>query len=166
MKGWRQVFLRGICVAVAVAAPAGFAQSAWAAQEGLRESLLRSRPSLGREFSRPPVARYVSERGEAFIFDRTQLRPLLKFEDSPEVWVLRSQPAPRGDVIYKNDLGQPMLRATRLGGFTLFTDARPRGAAVSLVGEGAPLRLALLSAQALYDRLLQASVPQRSGGTA
>src|SRR5690606_21214124 len=89
---------------------------------------------------------------------RTQATPLLKFEDSPEVWALEPSPAPRGDIIYKNDLGEPVLRATRLGGFTLFTADRPKGEAVSVAGGAPPLRLAPLSPQAVFAKLAQASV--------
>jgi len=120
----------------------------------LREGLSKNR---GGETSGPAIARYVSEEGRVFVLDRTQPVPMLKFEDSPEVWALAPNPAPRGDTIYKNDLGEPVLRATRLGGFTLFTDQRPSGEAVSLAGGGAPLRLAPMSPDALFARLTQAS---------
>ncbi|MBU1378860.1 MAG: DUF4908 domain-containing protein [Alphaproteobacteria bacterium] len=123
--------------------------------ERLREGLFKNR---GAESAGPAIARYVSEEGRVFILDRTQPVPMLKFEDSPEVWVLAPNPAPRGDVIYKNDLGEPMLRATRLGGFTLFTDERPSGEAVSLAGGGSPLRLPAMSPQAVFERLAQASL--------
>ncbi|MFN3583612.1 MAG: DUF4908 domain-containing protein [Pseudomonadota bacterium] len=135
----------------------GFAQPA-SAQTGLRQGLFGKPAGAGRQVQAPPVARYVSEDGQIFVLDRTQGRPLLKFEDSPEVWALKAQPAPRGDVIYKNDLGEPMLRATRLGGVTVFTDARPDGAAAALAGDGPPLRLSPLSPQALLERLAQASL--------
>lgn len=100
----------------------------------------------GREDSRranaPAVARYVSETGSSFVVDRSAgSRLLLKFENSPEVWVLDGHAAPRGDTIYKNDQGEAVLRATRLGGMTIFTDKQPGGAAVALVGESSPLRL-------------------------
>ena len=124
----------------------------------LRDSLLK-RPNG--QVAGPPLARFVSEEGRVFTLDRTQPTPMLKFEDSPEVWVLLPSPAPRGDVIYKDELGEPVLRATRLGGLTLFSDQRPNGEAVSLAGGGAPLRLAPLSPAALGERLLQASY--RSG---
>lgn len=144
-----------LCGAVAVLpAPAG-------AADKLRDGLFRNR---GSEQAVQPLARYVSDQGRVFVLDRTQPVPMLKFEDSPEVWALAPSPAPRGDVIYKNDLGEPMLRATRLGGYTLFTEARPNGEAVSLLGPGVPLRLAPISPQALTDRLLQASY--RSGRAA
>jgi len=125
---------------------------------GLKDSLFRRLPGANRTAPGPRVAHYLSEDGDSFVLDRTQPQPLMKFDDNPEVWVLSPQPAPRGDVIYKNDMGAPMLRATRLGGVTLFSDSQPNGEAVSLVGEGAPLRLPLITLQALGERLLHASL--------
>lgn len=131
---------------VALAAPAD-AQS-------LRESLF----GHGRAAPAPPVARYVSEDGDVFVLDLTQGSPLLKFENSNEVWALKPQPGPRGDTIYKNDLGEPVLRATRLGGLTVFTDDHPSGEAAAVAGVSNPLRLVPLDAQALLDKLGQASI--------
>jgi hypothetical protein len=142
--------------ALVAAATLGFAAPACAAPQSLREGLFGERPAPGRSFS-PPVARYVSQDGYAFVLDRSQTRALLKFDNSPEVWALRPQPAPRGDVIYKNDLGEPMLRATRLGGLTVFTPERPGGSPAALAGDGPTLRLAPLSPQLLLERLAQAS---------
>jgi hypothetical protein len=105
----------------------------------------------------PLLASYVSEGGRVFILDRTQPRPLLRFEDSPEVWALLPTPAPRGDTIFKNDLGEPVLRSTRVGGLILFTAARPNGEAVSLAGLGESLTLQPLAPQAVFVRLTQAS---------
>ncbi|MDZ4374053.1 MAG: DUF4908 domain-containing protein [Phenylobacterium sp.] len=127
----------------------------------LRDSLYRNRSA---EISGPPLARFVSQDGRIFTLDRTQPVPVLKFEDNPEVWALHPSRAPRGDVIYKNDLGEPILRATRLGGITLFSRQRPGGEPVSLAGGGVALRLNGLSPQALSERMLQASV--RSGRAA
>lgn len=105
----------------------------------------------------PPVARYVSETGVRFTFDRSQGLPLVKFDRSPEVWVLRPQPAPRGDILYLNDLGEPMLRASRTGGLTVFTTDRPGGLAVALSGGGQSLRMTALGPQQLLERLAMAS---------
>jgi len=107
----------------------------------------------------PVVARYADEDGDAaFVLDRSSPLPLLRFDDSPEIWVLTPQPAAHGDVIYKNDVGETMLRATRFGGVTLFTLAHPGGAAAALVGEAPALRpVALLTPNALLQRLAQAS---------
>lgn len=156
MTGERTASRGVICAALLGVAALAFAPSADAGPvERLREGLFRNR---GVEASSPPIARYVSEEGRVFILDRTQPVPMLKFEDSPEVWALAPNPAPRGDTIYKNDLGQPVLRVTRLGGFTLFTDERPSGEAVSLAGGGMPLRLPAMGPQAVFERLAQASL--------
>lgn len=141
---------RAIGVA-AFAAAMALAGIALAAPESLREGL------FGPRGANVTVGRYVSEDGDAFILDRSQPRPLLKFEDSPEVWALQATPAPRGDVIYKNDIGEPVLRMTRLGGMTVFTELRPDGAAAALMGGGLPLQLGVLGPQLLLERLAQAS---------
>jgi hypothetical protein len=106
----------------------------------------------------PATGRYETDDGGVFIFDRSAARPLLKFEDSQEIWGLQPAPGPRGDVIYRNDLGEEMLRATSLGGMTLFTDKRPEGSPAALDGASPPLRIAPLSYAALFGRFLQDSV--------
>jgi hypothetical protein len=157
MTGEPSASRRAVWAALAGLLALASAHPVVAGPQGLRDGLFRKSPGVGRPAPMPPVARYVAEDGSAFILDRTQRRPLIRFDDSPEVWVLTTQPAPRGDVIYKNDMGEPVLRATRLGGVTLFTDRRPGGAAVSLAGEGAPLRLPLINPNALFQRLAQSS---------
>lgn len=124
----------------------------------LRDALFNSRGAEGRRTPPPPIGRYVSESGQAFVFDRASPQPLLKFDDSAEVWVLSPQPAPRGDVIYKNEMGDTVLRATKLGGMTLFTGDRPGGAAAGLAGQATSLQPpAMISIGALYRRLQQAA---------
>ena len=127
------------------------------AMAGPLGNLFGGHPRDGRESAAPPIARYVSEDGDVFTLDRTGPKPLLKFESSFEVWALQPQQGPRGDTIYKNDLGEPVLRATRLGGVTVFTDHRPDGEAAAFAGPGTPLRLAIMGPQALFERLAQAS---------
>ena len=107
----------------------------------------------------PAVARYVDETGDmGFVLDRSAPTPLLRYDDSPEIWVLSPQPASHGDVIYKNDVGEPVLRATRLGGMTVFTLAHPGGAPAALVSEAPALRpVATLTPNMLLQRLAQAS---------
>jgi Domain of unknown function (DUF4908) len=143
----------GFCASLSLAQPALAGPLG-----GLRDGLFGHRHSDGRDIAAPPVARYVTEDGDVFTFDRTQPKALLKFDGSFEVWALQPQTAPRGDTIYKNDLGEPVLRATRLGGVTVFTDQRPAGAAAALAGIGAPLRLAIMGPQVLLERLAQASI--------
>jgi len=143
------VRVAALCCALSAAAPAHAG--------GLRDSLFGLRPRDGRDAAAPPVARYVTEDGDVFILDRSQPKPLLKLENSFEVWALVPQMGPRGDTIYKNDLGEVVLRATRLGGITIFTDDQPAGEAAALAGPGNPLKLAIMGPQALGERLLQAS---------
>jgi hypothetical protein len=160
MDGLSALFRRiskGACAGALLVSCAALAVPAHA--QNLRESLFGHAPSMGgRPSAAPPVARYVSEDGDSFVLDLTQGPPLLKFENSYEVWALRPQPGPRGDTIYKNDLGEPVLRATRLGGLTVFTDDHPSGEAAAVAGASNPLRLGPLDAAALLERLGQASI--------
>ncbi|HEY5072689.1 MAG TPA: DUF4908 domain-containing protein [Caulobacteraceae bacterium] len=146
--------------ALAAASIAGFAASS--AYCGIAPNWLRNaiRAERGedRQAAAPVVARYGIDEGGVFIFDRSARRPLLKLEDGAEVWVLYPSRGPRGDVIYKNDMGEPVLRATKLGGMTVFTSRRPGGSAATLLGPSAPLRIAPLGPVGLYERLFQASV--------
>lgn len=75
----------------------------------------------------PKVARFTSEDGQTFVFDSSGPTPLLRFDGDDEVWCLTASQGPRGDMIYKNDVGEPVVKATRWGGMTLFTDDRPTG---------------------------------------
>lgn len=128
------------------------------AQDGSLKDFLFGdrRGENGRQASAPPVARYVSETGEGFILDRSSERTLMRFENSPEIWVLQPTVGPRGDIIYKNDIGQVLLRATRMGGLTLFTGKQPAGAAAALTGASAPIRIKAIGPGVLY-RILEAS---------
>ena len=91
--------------------------------------------------SNPPVARYVAGQGLSFTFDRSEGAPqaLLRFDGNPEVWVLEPSPGPRGDTIYRNDVGDQVLRVTRLGGVTLFTPRIPEGVPAALLGDAEDL---------------------------
>lgn len=107
----------------------------------------------------PPVAKFEDEEGDEFTLDRTGGKSVfIRFEDSPEIWALLPNSAPRGDVIYKNDMGEPVLRTTRLGGLTLFTEGRPQGMAAAFAGPSHPLKLPPVdSVQGLLRDFAQAS---------
>ncbi|GGL37018.1 hypothetical protein GCM10010983_37550 [Caulobacter rhizosphaerae] len=94
---------------------------------------LRARPVFA------PSGRFRTEGGDIFVLDRTGPKALLKFQNRDEVWALEGHPAPRGDTVFKNDVGETVLRASKLGGLTLFTRRTPNGQAVTLVGPGEPL---------------------------
>lgn len=125
----------------------------------LRDALLGHKGAAeARRVAAPPVARYVSETGGTFVFDKAAPQPLIKFDNSTEIWVLSPQPASRGDVIYRNDLGEPVLRVTKLGGVILFTDDVPMGAAAALSGRATSIQPpAVLSVAALFQRLVIAA---------
>jgi len=127
------------------------------AQGSLKEFLFPEKPGESQRRAPPPAARFVAETGEGFILDRSGGRTLLKFESSYEVWALHPEVGPRGDINYKNDLGQLILRATKVGGFTLFTRKRPGGAAAEVAGPVQPLKLKAVSPLALYQLLRLAS---------
>lgn len=124
----------------------------------LRDALFLGRPDDSRTLNAPPVARFSSDDGDGFVLDRSQSAPLLRFDDRHEVWVLMASHAARGDIIYKDDTGRQILRATQTGGLTLFTAERPAGAPVALEGKAQPIRLVgPMSPAALLQRLAQAS---------
>jgi hypothetical protein len=112
----------------------------------------------GRGAAPPPVARFAIDDGGEFILDQEGREALIRFSDSPEVWALSRSRGPRGDIIYKNDMSEPVLRATKLGGMTVFTARRPEGAAAALLGPAMPVRLAPLGPALLFQRLYQDSV--------
>ena len=105
----------------------------------------------------PPVARYVSEGGQAFTLDRSTAKPMLRLDGSNEIWVLEPHTGARGDTLYKNDAGRVVLRDTKVGGLILFTPERREGAAAALSGESRPIRLTPVDPKALIRRLLCAS---------
>ena len=118
-----------IALAAAVLSLAGAvtdasAQNRGNAQAEQSRSLLNRRPSAP---ALPPVGRYVADSGEGFILDRSGRHPLLRFDRRDETWVLRPSAAPRGDVIYRNDAGEQVLRGTPNGGMTVYTPRAPGG---------------------------------------
>ena len=126
----------------------------------LRDALFgRQSRTASLEFPAPTVARYEDDSGQGFIFDRVDGRDaLLKFDGDAEIWALTATVGPRGDVIYKNDVGEPILRATRVGGLTLFTSDRPAGMAAAFLGEApAPRPAHVLGPEGLQLMALQAS---------
>ena len=145
-----------------------FAAGLWLALSGSVRPALAEPASLraflfgpsrgGAEETLPPIGRYLSERGEGFILDRSLGKhAVLKFDDRQELWALTPAPGPRGDVIYRNDVGEQMLRATRLGGLTLFTSEEPGGTAAAVVGlTGRPQPPPVYGPEALLQVLVQA----------
>ncbi len=90
----------------------------------LKEAILGKQATGGRSSHAPAVAHFVSDRGEGFILDQSsQAAPLLRFDGDDEVFQLTATPGAKGDIIFKNDVGEPVLKATRLGGMIVFSSA-------------------------------------------
>lgn len=102
-----------------------------------------------------PVARFACQGGPSFVLDQSGPRALLRFEGGDEIWVLRPRAGPRGDVFYRNDVNEPVLRATRLGGVTLYTSDRPGGLPCAPTATSQPLRMAEFDAASLFRHLLR-----------
>ena len=143
---------RVLAAALAAVAMGWFAPAM--AQADLRDSLT----ARATRTAAPPVARYVAGDEREFVLDRSGPSALLKFEGDEEVWALRPSPGPRGDIIWRDDTGRPVVRATRLGGLTVFTPERPGGLPAALAGEASRIRPATISAVQLLRHLARQSV--------
>lgn len=144
-------------------APEAAAQNRGNAQAEQSQALRGQRPVSP---TLPPVGRYVAESGEGFILDRTGRHPLLRFDRRDETWVLRPSAAPRGDVIYRNDAGEQVLRVTPSGGMTIYTPRAPGGSPASFTGAGRSLTPPTLGPFLLFRLMAQRSamVSQAVGG--
>ncbi|HEX4183584.1 MAG TPA: DUF4908 domain-containing protein [Caulobacteraceae bacterium] len=148
-----------LALACVVLAALGSAQSVEAKPPSLGDYIFGARPKDPQRSNAPPVGRYIDDDGDiSFVLDRSSTVTLMRFEDNPEIWVLTPQPGPHGDTIYKNDVGEPMLRSTWLGGLTIFARGHTGGAAASLLSEAPEIHPTMvLSPSALLLRLAQAS---------
>ncbi len=142
-----------MAVATVFAIPPAAAQVRSNAQAEQSRALANSAPSR----VLPPTGRYVSESGENFVFDRSGSRPLFRFERREETWVLRPTPAPRGDIIYRNDEGAQVLRVTPDGGMTLYTVRAPNGTPAAMTGPATSLAMPVLGPMRLYQLMQQRS---------
>lgn len=104
----------------------------------------------------PGAAKYedtVSQR--SFVLDRSGDEPLIKFEDSPEVYALRSTTAQRGDAFLRSDAGELILRVTELGNVISYLGNKD-GAPADISGAAAPLDAPAMPAS-LTDRVKEAA---------
>ncbi len=140
-QGLLALVVTGAPVAAACAPPGGIARLAVVRPNDL--------PAAG-------GGRYLVDTGGGFILDRRGSAALLKFDGRREVWLLSTVRGPRGDVFFQNDVGQPLLRLTRLGGVTVFTRQRPLGAAARFVGPASTALASYPPPGALPDALVVA----------
>ncbi len=123
----------------------------------LRDKIFGKPADDGRSRSASKVAHYVSEDGDSFTFDGSQGVPLLRFDGEQEVWALTPTTGTKGDIIYKNDMGEPMLKATRWGGMVLFSDERPMGDPVAVSGRAEAFQPTFMTPALLWQSLAKAS---------
>lgn len=128
-------------------------QSLWTAVQdspSLRDRLF----GRGSRRETSAVGRFSSQGGPAFVLDQSGARPMLRYEGSNEIWVLRPSAGVRGDIYYRNDVGEVVLRVTRLGGLTLYTASSPGGVPCALEGAAQPLRLRQHDVRSLFRHML------------
>ena len=101
------------------------------------------------------IGLFTSEGGPSFVLDESGRMPLLRYQGSSEIWVLRQTAGVRGDIYYRNDVGEVVLRATRLGGLTLYTAGAPGGLPCAFDNRSEALRLREHDAQSLFRHLLR-----------
>jgi hypothetical protein len=125
--------MSGIQVAAAATLVVGLMSAAAGAQDSFREALLRNQ--IGSE-----AALYETVDGDhVFVLDRTGEPPLLKFQDSFEIFALDRVPASRGDEILRTDTGEDLVRVTTLGAVTLYPPEKPTGMPATRLGSADPL---------------------------
>jgi len=88
------------------------------AMRSLRELMFGKHADNSRDNN---VAHFVSARGAGFVLDQSQASPLLRFDGDDEVFQLTAKSGANGDITFRNDVGEPVLKATRLGGMILFS---------------------------------------------
>ncbi len=125
--------------------------------KSLRDRMFGKPAESGSGHAVPKTGHFVSEDGESFVFDGSQKTPLLRFDGDDEVWALTATPGTKGDVIYKNDIGQPVLKATRWGGMVLFSDDRPMGDPVASTGKADAFTPDRMTPASLFQSLARAS---------
>ena len=114
------------------------------------------------------AARYSTPDGAVrFVFDRSSggRAALVRFEDDPEVHILRPYMAAGGGEIYRTEDGDVMLRVTPHGGIIVYTRALRTGAPASEEEEVAPLAPVSLAFAEMQRRfqVLQSYARRRLG---
>jgi hypothetical protein len=112
--------------------------------------------SIIRRAASPGAAKYedtVSQR--SFVLDRSGDEPLIKFDDSPEVYALRASNAQRGDAFLRSDAGDLILRVTELGNVISYLGDK-EGAPADMAGAASPLDAPPMPAS-LTDRVKEAA---------
>ncbi len=150
--------LLALAVLVGTGAPAAFAQQPPAPPMSIAppsaaapapQSMMRNRPA--------GVTRYEDVATQrSFVVDRTDGKTLMRVEDSPEVFALRSTTAQRGDAFLRSDTGQLMLRVTEQGNVISYLWDKD-GAPADMAGAAAPLHMPSAVSASLNERRVAAA---------
>lgn len=150
--------LKQIAGAVLVVLSLGAGVAEAQSMKSLRDKMFGAPSAEGNRAGSPTkVTHYISEEGESFVLDTSRPTPLLRFDGEAEVWSLTPTPGTRGDIIYKNDLGEPVLKATRWGGMVLYTEDRPMGDPAAASGKAEAFRPTVMTPVLLWQSLAKAS---------
>ncbi len=126
-----------VCAALACAAAAPAFVAPAAAQQTPPDARAGAAPRIAAAPSRSVKYEDTASR-RSFVLDWVGNTALLKFDDSPEVHVLRPSTAQRGDSFLRSDSGQVVLRATELGNVISYIGNK-NGAPADMVGAASPL---------------------------
>lgn len=122
---------------LAIAACAAVAFASWAYQPACAQDSVNQRLSLDRLAAIQPGA-YIAGDSVKFILVPFQGDFVLRFQDSPEIFVLFADNASLGGRVLKYDSGETAMTVAVWGGMTLYTDAQPGGLPVERVGDAFP----------------------------
>ncbi len=155
-RGAKAALFATAAAATGFAAPANAQQATRSEAPALSFSSSRASLSAGSQKYEDTASQ------RSFVLDRSGDSALMKFDDSPEVYVLRSTTAQRGDAFLRSDAGELVLRVTELGNVISYLGDKD-GAPADVAGDAAPLDAPSLSSS-LTEQVKEAA--GRLGATA
>jgi Domain of unknown function (DUF4908) len=122
---------------LAIAACAAIACASWAIVPARAQDSMSQRLSMDRLAAIQPGA-YLAGDAVKFVLSPFNGDFLVRFQDSPEVFVLYADNASLGGRVLKYDSGETAMRVAVWGGITLYTDANQGGLPVTRTGDAPP----------------------------
>lgn len=118
----------GIVMGAALVLAPTLAQRA-PAEESFLQRLFSDRPG------RIDDGSYLAGDRVAFSLDQSGTNYLLRFENSPEIFVLSPDNAAMGGKVLRYDSGETAVQVSSWGGVTLYTDSEPSGLPAARTGD-------------------------------
>jgi hypothetical protein len=141
---------------VGVIAATIFLMGLSAAQAGNDANAIETRLSSDR-VGQIAAGRYMAGDRIGFVLDADGPDYLLRFDNSPEVFVLHANSAALGGRVLQYDSGETALQVSGFGGITLYTDADPRGLPAMRTGDSATPAPPMATLGDLQDAAQQAA---------